>query len=176
MTEPTDNQLDQALQRARDTKPSGLGVTKATLILGGALLAGAGFLGGYLVGDHSLGSDSPGDFSMRGNGPGGGPGGGGPGMTRPANLTIGTIESISGTTLTVKTDSGDTVKVKIGDATTVRINKEGSAADLTKGDNVVVDGQRDGDTVTADNVSSGMMMRRGPGRPGDANPSDASDG
>ena len=50
--------------------------------------------------------------------------------------------------------------MQVVDNTTIRINKEGSISDLTKGDNVVVNGQRDGDTIEAENVGSGMVMRK----------------
>jgi len=160
MTEPltptSDSELEQALERARTAPPAGSGPAKATLALAGAVLLGGGFLGGYLVGGR--GGDElsgPAGFSQAVDGPGGGPGGG-----MPANLTIGTIESIDGDTFTVKTESGDTVKVQVVDDTTIRINKEGSVKDLTKGDNVVVNGQRDGDTIEAENVGTGMMVRR----------------
>ncbi len=161
MTEPStpttsDSELEQALERARTANPARPGMNKGTLSLAALILAGAGFLGGYLVGGHSTdGMEGPGDMTVRGAGPGGGPGGG-----MPANLTIGTIQSISGNTFTVKTDSGDTVKVQVVDDTAIRINKEGSIKDLTKGENVVVNGQRDGDTIEAENVGSGMVMRR----------------
>lgn len=160
MTEPStptsDSELEQALERARTANPAGAGLNKGTLALAALILAGGGFLGGYLVGGSS--GDDPiasGGFSQRMDGPGGGPDGG-----MPANLTMGTIESISGNTFTVKTESGETVKVQVVDDTTIRINKEGSVKDLTKGDNVVVNGQRDGDTIEAENVGSGMIMRR----------------
>jgi hypothetical protein len=154
---PESPDLDQALERARTSTPPGSGPGRTTLGLAGAVLVGTGFLGGYLVGGHT-GDEAagPGGMVMRAGGPGGGPGG----MTRPANLTIGTIKSISGNTVTLKSDTGDTVKVKITGDTTVRVTKEGSVKDLSKGDNIVVDGQRDGDTVTADNVNSGGLFRR----------------
>ena len=157
-TTPTtsDSELEQALERARTAGPTGPSLNRGTLALAALVLAGGGFLGGYLVGGQ--GGDAtggPGGFSQRMDGPGGGPGGG-----MPANLTMGTIESISGNTFTVKTESGDTVKVKVVDDTAIRINKEGSVKDLTAGDNVVVNGQRDGDTIEAENVGTGMMLRR----------------
>jgi len=159
MTQPSDSDLEQALQRARTSKPAGTGPNKGTLALTGLILAGGGFLGGYLVGGHGAsGPEGPGGMVVRADGPGGGPGG-----SMPANLTMGTIESISGNTFTVKTESGDTVKVQVVKDTTIRINKEGSIKDLAKGDNVVVNGQRDGDTIDAENVNSGMMLRRDKG-------------
>ena len=157
MTEPTasDAELEQALEQARTRHANGPGLTAGTLALAGLVLAGGGFLGGYLVGDNGAGpDDGPGGMVVRGEGPGGGPMGG------PANLTIGTIESISGDTFTVKTDAGDTVKVQVVDDTSIRINKEGTVKDLTEGDDVVVNGQRDGDTIEAENIGSGMMVHR----------------
>ena len=157
MTEPItpDADLEQALEKARTTKPTGPGLNTGTLALAGLILAGGGFLGGHLVGQNARGPEGPGGMVMRADGPDGGPGGG-----RPANLTIGTIESISGDTFTVKTDDGDTVKVQVVDGTAIRINKEGTIKDLAEGDTVVVNGQRDGDTIEAENVGSGMMLRR----------------
>jgi hypothetical protein len=166
MTEPsaqTDADLEQALERARIAKPTRSGINPATLALAGLLLAGSGFLGGYLIGGNTAGAQEgpiSGGMVVRGEGPGGGPGG------QPANLTIGTIESISGDTFKVKTESGDSVKVQVVDDTSIRINKEGTIQDLAKGDNVVVNGQRDGDTIEAENVGSGMMMRREGGAKG----------
>ncbi|HUP98982.1 MAG TPA: hypothetical protein VM093_00835 [Aeromicrobium sp.] len=160
MTEQTDSELEQALERARaSTVTRGDGPNKATLGLAGAVLLGAGFLGGYVLGGRGGPDKGPGDGLVVN---GAGPDGPGPaGMARPANLTMGTITSKSGDTLTVKSDTGDTVKVKIGHGTNVRINKEGSIDDLNKGDNVVVNGQRDGDTIDAEDVGSGMMLRKG---------------
>jgi hypothetical protein len=150
-----DPELEQALKRARTASPAGPRLNTGTLALAALILAGGGFLGGYLVGgQNAAGPEGPGGMVMRG-GPGGGPGAG-----MPANLTMGTIQSISGNTFTVKTESGDSVKVEVVDDTTIRINKEGSVADLAKGDNVVVNGQRDGDTIEAENVGTGMMLRR----------------
>jgi hypothetical protein len=166
MTEPStpttpDPELEQALERARTASPAGPRLNTGTLALAALILAGGGFLGGYLVGGQSAGDQAgPGGMVMRG-GPDGAAGAG-----MPANLTMGTIQSISGNTFTVKTESGDTVKVQVVDDTTIRINKEGSIKDLTKGDNVVVNGQRDGDTIEAENVGSGMMLRRGGGAAG----------
>ena len=150
----SDSKLEEALERARTAPANGSGPTKATLALAGAVLLGGGFLGGYLVGSQR-GDDLAGPAGMRVDGPGGGPG-----VSMPANLTMGTIASISGDTFTVRTESGGTVKVRVVDDTTIRINKEGSIKDLAKGDNVVVNGQRDGDTIEADNVGTGMMLRR----------------
>lgn len=157
MTEPStptsDSELEQALARARTADPARPGMNTGTLSLAALILLGGGFLGGYLVGGRSGDAlEKPGDITVSGPG---GPGGG-----MPANLTIGTIQSISGDTFTVKTDSGDTVKVKVVDDTSIRINKEGTVDDLAKGENVIVNGQRDGDTIEAENVGTGMMASR----------------
>lgn len=157
MTEPStttsDSELEQALERARTANPARPGMNTGTLSLAALILLGSGFLGGYLVGGGS-------DDAMKGLGDITVSGPGGPGGGMPANLTIGTIQSISGDTFTVKTDSGDTVKVKVVDDTSIRINKEGTVDDLAKGENVIVNGQRDGDTIEAENVGTGMMARR----------------
>ena len=157
MTEPltptSDSELEQALERARIANPGSPGMNKGTLSLAALILLGGGFLGGYLVGGRSGGGiEGPGDITVRGPA---GPGGG-----MPANLTIGTIQSISGNIFTIKSDSGDTVKVKVVDDTTIRINKEGTVEDLAKGENVIVNGQRDGDTIEAENVGTGMIAHR----------------
>jgi hypothetical protein len=157
MTEPStptsDSELEQALERARTANPARPGMNTGTLSLAALILLGSGFLGGYLAGGHS-GDAMKGPGDITDSGPGGPRGG------MPANLTIGTIQSISGDTFTVKTDSGDTVKVKVVDDTSIRINKGGTVDDLAKGENVIVNGQRDGDTIEAENVGTGMIARR----------------
>jgi thiosulfate/3-mercaptopyruvate sulfurtransferase len=57
--------------------------------------------------------------------------------------------------VTLKTTSGTTVKATIGSDTNVNITTSGSVTDLAKGDEIVVNGQRDGDTIEA-----GELARR----------------
>lgn len=164
----TSAELSAALEQARAQTPTSSGANKATLGLAGALLLVGGFVGGYVTKDATAGGDGPGGSVVRAGGPGGGFGGGqqggGPGGGaggRPVNLTIGTITKVDGTTVTIKTTDGKTVKATIGDDTNVNVTKTGSVKDLAKGDEIVVNGQRDGDTIEAEFVSKGRAF--GPG-------------
>jgi hypothetical protein len=171
MSEPNDPittsaELAAALEQARAQGQDKPGANKATLGLVAALLLVAGFGGGYLTKDATSGGEGPGrgNFTRMG-----GPGGGGPGAGGPQNLTIGTITKVDGNTVTIKTTSGATVKATIGSDTNVNVTKAGSVKDLAKGDQIVVNGQRDGDTIEAEFVSKGRgfgprLERRGAGQ------------
>jgi hypothetical protein len=168
----TSAELSAALEQARTKGPDQPGAGKATLILAGALLVVAGFIGGYVTKGTTSSDDVRGGFS-RAAGPagvganqGGGPIGGG-----PQNLTIGTITKIDGNTVTIRTTSGATVKATIGSDTNVSVTTSGSVKDLAAGDDIVVNGQRDGDTIEAEFVSKGRafgprMERRAEGGSG----------
>lgn len=152
-------ELSAALEQARAKAPSSTSANRATLGLAAALLLVGGFVGGYLTKDATSGGDdrAGGNFTrMAGPGGQGGPGGGQGG--RPMNLTIGTITKVDGSTVTIKTTSGTTVKATIGSDTNVNITKTGSIKDLAKGDEIVVNGQRDGDTIAAEFVSKGRAF------------------
>ena len=155
-------ELSAALEQARTKAPVSAGVNKATLGLAAALLLVGGFVGGYVTSDAtSGGGDLPGGTFTRMGGPGGGnqggPGGGKQGGG-PVNLTIGTITKVDGDTVTIKTTSGSTVKATIGSDTNLNVTKTGSIKDLAKGDEIVVNGQRDGDTIAAEFVSKGRAF------------------
>jgi hypothetical protein len=159
----TSAELSAALEQARAKGPDKPGGGKTTLILAGALLAVAGFVGGYATKGATSGGEAGGIF-VRTGGPGGGFGGGqgGPGGAGgPVNLTIGTITKVDGNTVTIKTSEGKTVKATIGADTNVNVTKTGSVKDLATGDEIVVNGQRDGDTIEAEFVSKGRAF--GPG-------------
>lgn len=156
------SELSAALEQARTKGPDKPGAGRTTLILAGALLVVAGFVGGYVAKGATSGGERAGGFSrvgapggFAGGGPnrGGGPGGGG-----PQNLTIGTITKVDGNTVTIKTTSGATVQAKIGSDTNVNVTRSGSVKDLAKGDEIVVNGQRDGDTIEAEFVSKGRAF------------------
>lgn len=148
-----------------DRAPEGggpAGLSRATLAFGGALLATVGFLGGYVVKDATAderGFDRGmmvGPDGVRGPmGPGGagGPMGGGPG-----NVTFGTVTSVDGSTVTLTTADGDTATVSVDADARVMVTTRGSAKDLAKGDQIVVHGQRDGDTIDADVIAKGGMF------------------
>jgi len=151
-------ELSAALEQARTKAPASAGVNKATLGLAAALLLVGGFVGGYVTKDAtSGGGDRPGGTFTRMDGPGGGKGGPG-GVGGPVNLTIGTITKVDGNTVTIKTTSGSTVKATIGSDTNVNVTKTGNVKDLSKGDEIVVNGQRDGDTIAAEFVSKGRAF------------------
>ncbi len=151
-------ELSAALEQARTKAPASAGVNKATVGLAAALLLVGGFVGGYVTKDATSGGDDrPGGTFTRMGGPDGAKQGGGPGGG-PMNLTIGTITKVDGDTVTIKTTSGTTVEATIGSDTNVNITKTGSIKDLAKGDEIVVNGQRDGDTIAAEFVSKGRAF------------------
>jgi hypothetical protein len=71
-------------------------------------------------------------------------------------LTIGTIESIDGATLTLSTPDGQTITVDVPEGTSVTSSVEVSLGDLPVGSTVVIRGAKGEDgTITADSVSEG---------------------
>ena len=139
---------------------------RPTLALGAAAIVAVGFLGGYVVSDATadegpFGHQLAGGHVMVAPGPHGAGGPDGPmgGMRGrqdgPPNVTVGTVKSIDGDTITLTTAEGDTAKVTIGSDAEVMVTKKGTASDLSDGDEIVVHGQRDGDTIEADMVSKG---------------------
>jgi len=119
-----------------------------------------------------------GPFRPGGRVPGGGqvpwggqvPGGGHRGSNLPmlpanGSVAVGTITSVKGNAVTVKTPSGQTVTVQVGDATTIRVVKSGTVGDLTTGSTIVVVGTRASDgTLQARAISEGGALPglRGP--------------
>jgi hypothetical protein len=74
----------------------------------------------------------------RGNGGNGGQGGPG-GFLAGGGFTLeGTVESISGTTLTLKTASGQTIQVALDGSTTYHAQTDATASDVTTGSKVQV--------------------------------------
>lgn len=157
---------------ARPSGPGSLTLGRATLGLGAAAVVAVGFLGGYVVKDATADERGFDRGMMVGPMGAGGPGGGGrpmmegPGPNgRSANIAIGTVKSIDGKTVTLTTPDGRTTTVTIGSDASVMVTTKGTAADLAKGDEIVVHGQRDGDIIEADVVSKGgPFMHRRAGR------------
>lgn len=162
---PVDPALHDALTAAHE-RNAGPGISKATLILGGAVLLAGGFFGGYALkgttgntaaqgGFNRAGGQFPGGgYGLRGGAGGGQPGGAG----GPGNATIGTVTSVSGSTVTITTANGRTVKVTAGSGTKVTVSKTGKVSDLASGDSVVVRGTADSNgNVTADSISQGSF-------------------
>lgn len=78
---------------------------------------------------------------------------GGPGMAGGGGGgTVGTVDSVDGSTLTVSTQDGRSVSVTTSDDTVVAISEAGSADDVDEGDQVLVMGAADGDTIAAERV------------------------
>lgn len=146
-------------------------LARPTVALGAVAIVAVGFLGGYVVKDATA-DEGPFGHHLAGgqvmiapgpNGPGGPDGrmAGGPGREgRPPNVTVGTVKSVDGDTVTLTTAEGKTAKVTIGSDAAVMVTKKGTASDLSKGDEIVVHGQRDGDTIEADMVSKGGPLIR----------------
>lgn len=86
------------------------------------------------------------------------------GRFRAGGFTTGTIESINGSQLTVKTSDGNVVAVGIGSDTTISVVERTTVADVHQGDTVRVNGDRNGSTVTASSVQLGDLGFGG--RPG----------
>jgi hypothetical protein len=82
--------------------------------------------------------------------------------------TAGTIVSVDGSTMTVRTASGANVKVTISSNTAIRITNSGTASDLKAGARVVVVGQNSNGSVAARSVTSGSAI---PAPGGSAQPS-----
>jgi hypothetical protein len=166
MTESTAEQEPSGPGTSTGTASGPVTVGRPTLALGAAAIVALGFLGGYVVKDATA-DEGPFGHQLAGgqvmmapgpNGPGG-PDGQMAGMRGrqdgPPNVTVGTVKSVDGTTVTLTTAEGETAKVSIGSDAKVMVTKAGTAGDLSKGDEIVVHGQRDGDTIEADMVSKG---------------------
>ena len=157
----SDEEVDAAL-----TPRKSLSLPLATAILAGIVVLAVGLAGG--AGLHAaFASDSTANQPQTGRGFGGGyggfrgqngngqgqfPGGGGQG----GGATVGTVVSSSGSELVVKTQSGN-VTVKLTGNTTYEITKNGTAADLKAGQQVVVSGQNANGTITANTVRQGSF-------------------
>lgn len=160
----SDEEVDSALKPKKT-----LNLPLATAILAGIVVLAIGLAGG--AGLHAaFASDSSSNqpqASGRGAGGAGGYGGfrgqngGGTGQNGQGQFpggagTIGTVVSATSTELVVKTQSGN-VTVKLTGDTTYEITKQGTAADLKAGEQVVVTGQTANGTVTANSVRQGSV-------------------
>jgi hypothetical protein len=108
-------------------------------------IAGVAFAAGRLTAPTSvtagnLGTGGPGGFFRNGNGQGGQNGqSNGRGGPFAGGLTIeGTVESVTASTLTLKTDSGQTIQIALDGSTTYHAQTDASASDVTAGGKVLV--------------------------------------
>lgn len=72
--------------------------------------------------------------------------------------TAGTIVSVDGDTMTVRTAAGSTVKVTLSSSTAIRITNSGAPSDLKAGARVLVLGPNTNGTVAARSVTSGSAI------------------
>jgi hypothetical protein len=121
------------------------GARLLNVALGGALalaVAGVAFAAGRVTAPAASGfvgaNGLPGgQFGNRGNGGGqqGGPGA----FTGGGGLTIeGTVESVTATTLTIKTAAGDTVQIALSPTTTYHAQSDATSSDVASGGKVLV--------------------------------------
>ena len=90
-------------------------------------------------------------------GTGGGFGGRNGGNGAQGQNVFGTVDSISGSTLTVKTRTGTTAKVELADGGTVRKQVDGTLADIKPGDTIVASGAMSGDVLQATTIQDGVL-------------------
>jgi hypothetical protein len=157
----SDEEVDAALKPKKT-----LALPLATAILAGIVVLAVGLAGG--AGIHAaFASDSTSNQPQAGRGAGGyggfrGQNGGGStgqngqGQFPGGGGTVGTVVSANSSELVVKTQSGN-VTVKLTGDTTYEITKQGTAADLKAGEQVVVTGQSANGTVTAQTVRQGAF-------------------
>jgi hypothetical protein len=145
------------LQSLLHDRPNG-GRSKSTLILAAIALVAVGFIGGLFVG-KSMGDDPqlalPGGFAQNGPGFATGANGNGGGFPGGGDVTIGTIRSIDGNTITLETANGDTITVNVGSDTAIQITQDGSVSDLGTGDTVVIAGTQEDGSIDANSITEG---------------------
>ncbi len=118
--------------------------------------------GGVNGGNGGFGGGALGGAGGNGQQGGGGQGGalqGGQNRTPGdfENLTTGTIQSIDGTTITLKLPDGSTVKVSTSATTTVTKTSKATVGDLKSGERIVVRGAKGSDgSVAATSVTEGQ--------------------
>lgn len=156
----TDDGLRTPAEPPARSRFAPVSASTAVLGLGGALLLIGGFLTGYVVKDATS-NEAPRAVAGRfveGRPAPEPPGGREPG--KAGNVTFGTVESVDGDEVTIKTRSGETVTVKVSDDTKVAMESGDNVSDLDEGDAVIVHGDKDDDgNITADSIIEG-----GPGQ------------
>ena len=130
-----------------------------------------GVFGGILIGHNSssAATQATGQRGTFGGGTGGAEGGFGGGAAG-GGFTAGTIESIDGSTITLKLTDGSTVKVTSSDSTTVTKSDSAAVSDLKKGETITVVGTKDSSgNVTATTVTEGARAFGGGTPPAGSN-------
>lgn len=165
-TGPATGELDSALARPARRGRS----ISSTMLLVAVLAVAIVFVGGIALGRATApesAANFPGTFPGGGNLPGDGTGADGGNLPGGGGFTAGTIQSIDGDTIYVETADGQTVEVRTSGDTDVQVTSEGSVADLTEGETVVVQGdQQDDGSLDATSIAEGGIGGGGfPGAP-----------
>ena len=120
------------------------------------LVAGLGLYSGQTIGvqagEQNRTQATQQFFSQRG-----GQSGQGGGVT-------GTVSTVSGNTVTITTRAGQTVKVQLAAGATVRKQVDGQLSDITPGEQIVVFGAQNGDTLQATSIQIGGQAGGGRNR------------
>lgn len=121
----------------------------AAVILGSVI--GGALAGGIAIGKSQSQGSQTNQYSSLPSGPGNttGPGnfqfpGNNTGIFSGNGTTLGTVEKIEGSLITIKTTTG-TVLVNIGNSTSIQKMSEGSLADILPGENITVSGNKNAD-------------------------------
>ena len=160
-TEPNDDDLKELLAKRQHARPN-----KLTWVLLVALVLALGFAMGACVqkgvSTATNGSMNQPPIAVDPSGVNAGPPAG-----RPGDFTIGTVESIEGSTMTIATPDGRTITVVVPDGTSITSTVEVTLADIPVGSDVIVRGtEGDDGTLTADSVTEGTGRFPAGGRPG----------
>ena len=115
--------------------------------------------GGYYSLPSGLGNATTGqgNFQLPGNNTG---------ISSGSRATMGTVESVEGSVVTLKTQDGPTVLVNISDSTSIQKTIEGSLEDIAVGDSIAVSGDKNEDnSIDATSISlvSGITFGGGLG-------------
>lgn len=153
-SEPQDDDLKELLAKRQHAKPN-----KVTWVLLVLLILALGFAMGSCVqkGAQSItGRTTPTQPASESD-PAGATGERPAGdLATPPGVTVGTIESIDGTTMTITTRDGSTVVVEVPATAAVTSQADVALSDLPLGASVVIRGDADPDgNVTADSVAEG---------------------
>ncbi|NTV62359.1 MAG: hypothetical protein HGA65_02325, partial [Oscillochloris sp.] len=130
----------------------------AVLLVGVAAFFGGRQMG-FVAGQESRAAAQQQFFAQRGGTSQAGQSGTtGQGFGGRGQGVFGTVESVDGNTLTVKTNDGSTVKVMLATDGVVRQQIDSSLADIKVGERVIATGTQSGDTFTASSIQAGVSF------------------
>jgi hypothetical protein len=128
------------------------------VILGSAI--GGALAGGIAIG-KSQGSQKTGQYSSLPSGLGNITGlgdfqfpGNNTGISSGSRATMGTVESVEGSVVTLKTQGNTTVLVNVSNSTSIQKMSEGSLGDISLGESITVSGNKNADgSIEARNIT-----------------------